>query len=93
VLYAAYQASDGRLKLPHLADQQTRTGTPVPRDQLRPGDVISFTHPGGAVAHHIGIYLGGGKMIHAPQSGSQVQTTSLSTSYWQKQQWRAVRYA
>lgn len=93
VLYAAYRASGGSVKLPHSADAQTRTGTPVPRDRLRPGDVISFTSPGEAVAHHVGIYLGGGTMIHAPRSGTRVRTADLTTSYWRSQQWRAVRYA
>ena len=90
VLFAAYQASGGRLRLPHSADAQTRTGTPVPVTQLRPGDVISFTRPGQDQAHHVGIYTGSGRMIHAPQTGRTVTITALDP--WQGQQWRAVRY-
>lgn len=91
VLYAAYQASGGTIRLPHSAEQQTRTGTPVPLDQLRPGDVISFTKVGAPEAHHVGIYLGNMQMINAPQTGSVVSTQSLNTAYWKGQTWRAVR--
>lgn len=90
VLYAAYQASNGQIKLPHSADIQARKGTPVPLDQLQPGDVISFTKPGQSVAHHIGIYLGSNKMIHAPRTGDVVKVSTLN--YWKGESWRAVRY-
>jgi len=92
VLYAVYQASGGAIALPHFADTQTRGGTPVDPRSMLPGDLISFTNPGESVAHHIGIYLGGGQMIDAPESGELVRVDSLSDSYWQTQQWRVVRY-
>jgi cell wall-associated NlpC family hydrolase len=92
VLFAAYQASGGSVRLPHSADRQTRVGKPVPRADLRPGDVVSFTHPGADAAHHVGIYLGSGMMVDAPNTGGRVRVESLRTSYWEDQQWRAVRY-
>jgi cell wall-associated NlpC family hydrolase len=92
VLYAAYQASGGALRLPRSADQQTRVGTPVPANALQAGDVISFTRPGEASAHHVGIYLGDGLMINSPQTGSVVRVEPLGTGYWKGQSWRAVRY-
>jgi cell wall-associated NlpC family hydrolase len=90
VLYSVYQASNGRIKLPHFADSQTRQGTPVPLDQIQPGDVISFTKPGEATAHHVGIYLGGNSMIHAPQTGDVIKVSTLD--YWKRESWRVVRY-
>jgi cell wall-associated NlpC family hydrolase len=92
VLFAAYQASGGSIRLPHSADLQTRAGTSVPADELQPGDVISFTRPGEAAAHHVGIYVGSGLMVDAPQTGAQVRVESLRTPYWKGQLWRAVRY-
>lgn len=92
VMYAAYQASGGALKLPHYADTQTRGGTPVDRASMLPGDLISFTNPGESVAHHIGIYLGNNQMIDPPQSGELVRIDSLTSGYYQSQQWRVVRY-
>jgi cell wall-associated NlpC family hydrolase len=38
---------------------------PLTEDQLQPGDLVFFGSP----VHHVGIYVGGGNMIHAPSSG------------------------
>lgn len=93
VRFAAYQASGGTVLVPRTADAQTRIGTPVPLDRLRPGDVISFTRPGESAAHHVGIYAGLGRMVHAPLTKGHVRVESLRSGYWRTQQWRAVRYA
>jgi cell wall-associated NlpC family hydrolase len=92
ILFAAYQASAGKIQLPHSADAQTRTGKPINRANIRPGDIISFTDPGERVAHHIGIYLGNNTMINAPESGSDVRTDDLTSSYYRSQEWRIVRF-
>lgn len=92
VLHAAYQASGGRIVLPHLADAQIRLAAPVTRDQLRAGDVIAFADPGAATYHHIGIYLGGGQMVHAPDFGQTVSVSDLSGRYWATQTWRTGRF-
>lgn len=92
VQFAAYRASAGTLLLPRTAEAQTRVGTPVALDRLRPGDVVSFTRPGETEAHHVGIYAGLGRMIHAPLTSGRVRVESLSSSYWRSQRWRAVRY-
>jgi cell wall-associated NlpC family hydrolase len=91
VIFAVAQATGGQTVLPHFADTQTRTGIPVSPDQLQPGDLICFTRAGETVAHHIGIYTGAGRMIHAPQTGSVVSGTSLSDPYGSSQSWRAHR--
>jgi cell wall-associated NlpC family hydrolase len=92
VMYAVYQASGGAIKLPHYADAQARGGTPVERNAMLPGDVISFTDPGSSVAHHIGIYIGNDQMIDAPQSGELVRIDSLASGYYQSQQWKVSRF-
>jgi cell wall-associated NlpC family hydrolase len=93
VMYAVYQASAGKIKLPHSADQQTRMGTPVAISAMQPGDIISFTDPGAGTAHHDGIYLGDGQIINAPESGTNVRVDSLDTPYYRAQQWRVVRFS
>ena len=52
-------------------------GRPVAFGDLRPGDLVFFHRP----VSHVGIYAGGGKMIHAPQTGDVVryQTVNRST--------------
>jgi cell wall-associated NlpC family hydrolase len=49
-------------------------GKAIPRSQLKPGDLVFFGRP----VSHVGIYLGGGKMVHAPRSGSRVKVASAS---------------
>lgn len=61
------------IQLPRVARQQAKEGTEVPSlAQARPGDLI-VTRGGG----HIGIYLGGNKMIHAPRPGESVSIREL----------------
>ncbi|WP_067067580.1 C40 family peptidase [Carbonactinospora thermoautotrophica] len=92
VLYAVYQASGGRIRLPHLANLQARLGTAVSPDQLRPGDVIAFARPGSRIYHHIGIYAGNGQMIHAPYPGARVRVESLNSSSWHSMTWSIRRF-
>jgi cell wall-associated NlpC family hydrolase len=63
------------VSLPHSSAAQYRYGKAVPRSQLRPGDLVFFGRP----ISHVGIYLGGGKMVHAPRSGSRVKVASASS--------------
>ena len=42
---------------------------------IKPGDLVFFGRP----ISHVGIYLGGGKMVHAPRSGSRVKVASASS--------------
>ena len=63
----AYQAAG--VSLPHSSAAQSRMGKKVSLSQLKPGDLVFFGRP----VSHVGIYLGGGKMVHAPRSGSRVK--------------------
>jgi cell wall-associated NlpC family hydrolase len=62
--------------LPHSARAQYRAGTPVARSQLQPGDLVFFGSP----IHHVGIYIGGGNMVHAPYTGANVRVNSINRS-------------
>jgi peptidoglycan DL-endopeptidase CwlO len=67
------------VQLPHYAAAQYGYGSPVPRDQLQPGDLVFFDG-----LSHVGIYIGNGQMVHAPETGDVVKITPLSdfgTSY------------
>ncbi len=61
------------VSLPHYAAAQYGLGTPVARDQLQPGDLVFFDGLG-----HVGIYIGGGQVIHAPHTGDVVKISPLS---------------
>ncbi len=92
VMYAVYQASGGSIKLAHFSQTQVDAGRPVARDAMLPGDLIAFTNPGESVAHHVGIYIGNNQMIDAPQSGELVRIDSLTSGYYQAQQWKVARF-
>jgi cell wall-associated NlpC family hydrolase len=68
------------IKLPRTADVQYNVGKKVPRGQEQPGDMVFFETylPG---ASHVGIYLGGGKFIHASSSRG-VTITPLNSYYF-----------
>ncbi len=46
------------------------------RSALRPGDLVFFRSASGQI-HHVGMYVGEGKMIHAPRTGQRVGITSI----------------
>ena len=62
------------VSLPHSSRAQFSYGKSVKRSNLAPGDLVFFGRP----ISHVGIYLGGGKMVHAPRSGSRVKVASAS---------------
>jgi peptidoglycan DL-endopeptidase RipA len=68
----AYQRAG--ISLGHYTGLQWDEGMHVSRDQLVPGDLVFFatdtSDPG--TIHHVGIYIGNGQMIDAPQTGEQI---------------------
>ena len=67
----AYAAAG--IALPHSSRMQSGIGTPVASADLRPGDLVFHFSP----VSHVGMYIGDGKMVHAPTSGSVVKITEL----------------
>lgn len=57
--------------------EQQYAGTQIPVSQAQPGDLV-FWGPSSGVTHHVGIYIGNGQFIHAPQPGDKVRVTSIS---------------
>jgi len=62
-------AQAGMPGLPHSAEEQARMGRAVSRSELQPGDLIALYSP----ISHIGIYVGDGLYVNAPQSGDVVK--------------------
>lgn len=58
-------------------------GTEVSKDELQPGDIITFkTDP--SYVSHVGIYIGDGKMVHAPNKRTVVKVENVfDSNYWQ----------
>lgn len=65
------------VSLPHSSRAQIQAGERVSRDNLQPGDLVFFGRP----IHHVGIYVGGGMMIHSPRTGDVVKIAPLHRDY------------
>jgi peptidoglycan DL-endopeptidase CwlO len=61
------------IALPHYAAAQFGMGQPVSRAELQPGDLVFFDG-----LNHVGIYIGGGQVVHAPQTGDVVKISSIA---------------
>jgi cell wall-associated NlpC family hydrolase len=53
----------------------------VARDALAPGDLVFFNTLHRAFSH-VGIYVGDGRFIHAPRTGSAVRVEDMRLAYW-----------
>ena len=63
--------------LPHNSYALYSEGRRVPESGMQPGDILFFEGLG-----HVGLYLGRGRMVHAPQTGRNVEVVRLaSTNY------------
>ncbi|RKR89691.1 NlpC/P60 family protein [Micromonospora pisi] len=82
LMWAAYRSAG--YQLPRVAKDQyyaTRARA-VDRYSLLPGDLIFFASGSSwTTVHHVGMYIGGGKMVHAPNSGDVVK---VSTVWWSR---------
>ena len=74
-LYAYAQVG---ISLGHYTGSQWTAGTSVGYDDLIPGDLVFF----GADLGHMGMYIGGGQMIHAPHTGDVVKISDISSGYY-----------
>ncbi|WP_245553559.1 C40 family peptidase [Nocardia veterana] len=92
VLYAVAQASNGTIVLPHYtqSQQDDPRAQVITRDQMAPGDVVFFTSPGESDSHHVGIYAGDGKLLHAPETGDVVKYSPISA--FDGERWDIRRY-
>ncbi|WP_395107642.1 NlpC/P60 family protein [Actinomadura sp. SCN-SB] len=62
------------IRLPHYTGSQFTAGTRVTQSQLKPGDLVFFYSD----LHHMGMYIGKGRMVHAPQTGDVIKVSSIS---------------
>jgi hypothetical protein len=63
------------IHIPRIASDQQAGGVPVPMNQLQPGDLVFYGSP----AHHVGMYIGNGMMVHAPHTGDVVRLQSITS--------------
>ena len=70
------------LALPRNAEEISRMGNQIGRDELEPGDLVFFDTLRRPFSH-VGIYLGEQRFIHAPSHRGQVEIISMASRYWQ----------
>nr|WP_093419292.1 NlpC/P60 family protein [Saccharopolyspora flava] len=73
-----YAFAAAGVSLDHYSGYQAQAGKRVPLSQMRRGDML-FWDDGGAI-HHVALYLGNGKMVEAPYSGSRVRVAPVRYS-------------
>ncbi len=74
--------------LPHYTGSQFKRGLLITRaEDLRPGDLLFFRDDLG----HVGMYIGNGQMIHAPQTGDVVRVVNLAGSRYERSFRGAIR--
>lgn len=62
--------------LPRTSAQQATAGRPVASlEEARPGDLVAFGEP----VDHVGVYIGDGKMVHAPHTGDVVKVSDIGS--------------
>lgn len=86
-VYLTYRNKFG-INLPRSTEQQSRTGTPISKQQLTAGDLVFFKT--GFSKRHVGIYLGNRKFLHASTSQG-VTISNMNNVYWRKKYWKAQR--
>ncbi|HEY9473160.1 MAG TPA: C40 family peptidase, partial [Mycobacteriales bacterium] len=72
MLWAWAQAG---VALPHYTGDQYNMGTHVGIGELQPGDLVFFYEG----LSHVGMYIGGGNVVHAPQPGDVVKIASVDS--------------
>lgn len=73
VMWSFQQAG---VSLPHSSQALARGGQPVSRDQMRPGDLVTYYSD----ASHVGIYIGDGMMVHASTYGTPVRVAPVDNA-------------
>lgn len=70
------------IELPRTTYEQIGEGKSVGMKGLKPGDLVFFDTSSQSGADHVGIYLGGGRMIHTPRPGKAVEIVDMTKGYY-----------
>lgn len=79
--FAQYLYGKAGISIPRTTYTQWQAGHPISQKQLRPGDLVFFKGSDSinGLPGHVGIYIGGGKMIDAPHTGSDVRIDNVAS--------------
>ena len=77
------------IKVNGSAADIARKGRPIPREDLRPGDLVFFNTRNASFSH-VGVYIGDGRFVHAPSTNGRVRIDPLGAKYY-AQRYEAAR--
>ncbi|MFJ5768844.1 S-layer homology domain-containing protein [Psychrobacillus sp. NPDC093180] len=91
IIYSVYK--NHGILIPRDSFYQATKGTPVSKSKLQPGDLVFFAGNGGkGKVYHVGLYVGDGKMLHAPNASDKVKIESISAGVYKRNYAGARRY-
>ncbi|MGN7477806.1 NlpC/P60 family protein [Solibacillus silvestris] len=91
ILYAVFRTHG--IMIPRDSFYQATGGKAVAKKDLKPGDLVFFAYNGGkGKVYHVGLYVGDGKMLHAPHYASKVKIESMNNGVYKKNYSGARRY-
>ncbi|WP_309248956.1 C40 family peptidase [Paenibacillus sp. MZ04-78.2] len=82
--FTQYVFKQNGINLPRSSRQQATVGTAVSKDQLQPGDLIFSDTNRDGVINHVGIYMGGGQVLHTYRVGIGVTISNFAGSTWDR---------
>ncbi len=85
-----YAYSEAGVIAPRDTKSQRDAGKRIDFDRAQPGDLLfyRFENAGGL---HVGLYLGDGRMIHAPASGRTVSLVAVEAPVWKRRYLETIR--
>ena len=86
-----YSYAEAGIKVPHNTSALRSTGSHIDLDDARPGDLLFYRFDRSPSSLHVAIYLGHGKMVHAPAHGKQVSVIHTDDNPWPGRFLGAVR--
>ncbi|MCG7344190.1 C40 family peptidase [Sporosarcina sp. ACRSL] len=91
LVYSVYK--NHGILIPRDSSVQATYGTAVKRKDLQPGDLMFFAHnKGKGNVYHVSMYIGDGKMVHAPNSSKKVEIVSINLGTYKTNYAGARRY-
>ena len=79
------------MSIPRTSRDQFKAGEPVSKGDLHEGDLVFFGASDDKI-NHVGIYVGGGRFVHAPRQGEDIRISTVDESYFEKRFVGARRY-
>lgn len=91
--FTRYVYAQFGLNMPHSAAGQysQRYGTFIDRSSLQPGDIVFFANTYKLGLSHVGIYVGGGRVVQALAPGTPLAAVSINSAYWKSKYYGALR--